>query len=152
MILLILCKVKKEEPEPKSNKLTNSLTYYCFKLLLVASPLQMQWFFFGCVTLFKVLPHKLVCVRVCLSLSYCLFPLQLTETPSVRPKRLYTLHALTRSSSIFIFLLTVRRIRMFFSLKPFLTQGGSSLKISVRWGSPFWRSQGTSKHTNSLTH
>ena len=39
-----------------------------------------------------------------------------------------------------IFLLTVRRIRMFFSLKPSLSQGESSLKISARWGSPFRRS------------
>ena len=39
-----------------------------------------------------------------------------------------------------IFLLTVRRIRMFFSLKPFLSQGESSLKISARWGSLFRRS------------
>ena len=48
-------------------------TSNALSLLLVASLLQMEWFFFGCVTLFKVLPHKLVCVRVCLSLSYCLF-------------------------------------------------------------------------------
>ena len=40
-------------------------------IVIVASPLQMWWFFFGRVTLFKVLPHKLVCV--CLYLSYCLF-------------------------------------------------------------------------------
>ena len=33
------------------------------------------FFWGGCVTLFKVLPHKLVYVRVCLSLSYSLFPL-----------------------------------------------------------------------------
>ena len=33
---------------------------------------------FSLVTLFKVLPHKLVCVRVCLSVCYCLFPLKLT--------------------------------------------------------------------------
>ena len=38
----------------------------------------------------------------------------------------------------------VRRIRMFFSLKPFQFQGESSLKISARWGLPFRRSQGTS--------
>ena len=51
----------------------------------------------------------------------------------------------------FIFLLTVRRIRMFFSLKPSPSQGESSLKILARWGSPFRRSQGTNKHTHSLT-
>ena len=39
-----------------------------------------------------------------------------------------------------IFLLTVRRIRIFFSLKPSLFQGKSSLKISACWGSLFWRS------------
>ena len=39
-----------------------------------------------------------------------------------------------------IFLLTVRRIWMFFSLKPSPSQGESSLKISARWGSPFRRS------------
>ena len=39
-----------------------------------------------------------------------------------------------------IFQLTVRRIRMFFSLKPSSSQGVSSLKISARWGSPFRRS------------
>ena len=54
-----------------------------------------------------------------------------------------------------IFLLTARRIRMFFSLKPSPSQGESSLKISDHWGLPFQRSQGTSKythtHTNSLT-
>ena len=50
-----------------------------------------------------------------------------------------------------IFLLTVRRIRMFFSLKPYPSQGESCLKISARRGSPFRRSSGTSKHTDSLT-
>ena len=50
-----------------------------------------------------------------------------------------------------IFQLTVRRIQMFFSLKPSQSQGESSLKISARWGSPFRRSQGTSKQTHSLT-
>ena len=49
------------------------------------------------------------------------------------------------------FLLTVRRIRMFFSLKHSAFQGESSLKISARWSSPFRRSQGKNKHTNSLT-
>ena len=44
-----------------------------------------------------------------------------------------------------IFELTVRRIQMFFSLKPSQSQGGSSLKISARW------SWGTNKHTESLT-
>ena len=39
-----------------------------------------------------------------------------------------------------IFLLMVRRIQMFFSLKPSQSQGESSLKISARWGSPFRRS------------
>ena len=39
-----------------------------------------------------------------------------------------------------IFQLTVRRIQMFFSLKPSQSQGESSLKISSRWGSPFLRS------------
>ena len=39
-----------------------------------------------------------------------------------------------------IFLLTVRRIRMFFSLKHFASQGESSLKISARWCSSFRRS------------
>ena len=39
-----------------------------------------------------------------------------------------------------IFQLTVRRIRMFFSLKPLQSQGKSSLKISGRWDSPFRRS------------
>ena len=58
--------------------------------------------------------------------------------------RLYTLH-------FFIFLLTVRRIRMFFSLKPSASQGESSLKISALWGSPFRRSQGTNIQTNTLT-
>ena len=36
--------------------------------------------------------------------------------------------------------ITVRRIQMFFSLKPSQSQGESSLKISARWGSPFRRS------------
>ena len=40
----------------------------------------------------------------------------------------------------FIFLLTVRQIRMFFSLKHSASQGESSLKISARWGLPFRRS------------
>ena len=39
-----------------------------------------------------------------------------------------------------IFLLTVRRIWMFFSLKHSATRGESSLKILARWGSPFRRS------------
>ena len=39
----------------------------------------------------------------------------------------------------------------FFSLKPSLTQGKSSPKISARWGSPFRRSQGTNRQTYSLT-
>ena len=51
-----------------------------------------------------------------------------------------------------IFLLTVPRIGMFISLKPSLSQGESSLKISARWGSPFRRSQGTNKQTGRLTH
>ena len=51
-----------------------------------------------------------------------------------------------------IFLLTVRRIWMFFSLKPSPYQGESFLKISGRWDSPFRRSQGTSKQTHKLTH
>ena len=120
------------------------------KIVLVALPLQMQWFFFGCVTLFKVLPHKLVCVRVCLSLSYCLFPLQLTETPSVRPKRLYTLHALTRSSSIFIFLLTVQRIRMFFKPKTFLIPRGIIPKNFSSLG--FTVLEELREHSNTQTH
>ena len=49
-----------------------------------------------------------------------------------------------------IFQLTVQRIQMFFSLKPSQSQGKSSLKISARWVTPFWRSQGTDKQTNSL--
>ena len=48
-----------------------------------------------------------------------------------------------------IFLLTVRRIPMFFSLKPSPYQRESSLKISARWGSPFRRSWGTSKQTDT---
>ena len=43
-----------------------------------------------------------------------------------------------------IFLLTVRRIRMFFSLKPSLSQGESFLKIWGRWGS--LRNIQTDKH------
>ena len=39
-----------------------------------------------------------------------------------------------------IFQLTVRRIQMFFSLKPSQSQGESYLKISARWGSLFRRS------------
>ena len=54
----------------------------------------------------------------------------------------------------FIVLLTVRRIRIFFSLKHSASQGELSLKISARWGSPRRfggvREQ-TNKHTNSLT-
>ena len=38
-----------------------------------------------------------------------------------------------------------------FSLKPSLSQGESSLKISARLGSPFRRSQGTNTQTHSLT-
>ena len=59
--------------------------------------------------------------------------------------------ALDTLQFFFIFLLTVRRIRMFFSLKPSQSQGESSLKMSARWGSPFRRSQGTNKQTHSLT-
>ena len=59
--------------------------------------------------------------------------------------------ALDTLQFFFIFLLTVRRIRMFFSLKPSPFQGESSLKISARQGSPFWRSQGTNKQSNRLT-
>ena len=55
----------------------------------------------------------------------------------------------------FIFLITVRRIRMFFSLKPSQSQGESSLKILARWGSPR-RFRGvreqTNKQTNKQTH
>ena len=39
-----------------------------------------------------------------------------------------------------------------FCLKLSASQGGSSFKISARWGSPFWRSQGTNIQTDSLTH
>ena len=48
-------------------------------------------------------------------------------------------------------MLTVRRIRMFFSLKPSLSQGELNLKISARWDSPFLRSKGTNKQTDRLT-
>ena len=48
----------------------------------------------------------------------------------------------------FIFLLTVRRIRMIFSLKHSASQGKSSLKISARWGSPFG---GDREHPNTQT-
>ena len=41
---------------------------------------------------------------------------------------------------------------VFFSLKPFLSQGESSLKISACWGSPFGGVRGkTNKQTHSLT-
>ena len=54
--------------------------------------------------------------------------------------------------SFFIFLLTVRQIRMFlFSLKLSTAQGQSSLKISAHQSLLFQRSQGTNKHTDSLT-
>ena len=59
-----------------------------------------------------------------------------------------TVHALFS----FIFLPTVRRIRMFFNLKHPISQGESSLKISARWGSPFRRIYGTNKQTHRLTN
>ena len=47
--------------------------------------------------------------------------------------------------------LTVRRIQMFYNLKSFTFQGDSSLKISARWGSPFWRGmEQTNRQTDSL--
>ena len=51
-----------------------------------------------------------------------------------------------------IFQLTVRRIQMFFSLKPAQSRGESSLKILGHWGSPFLRSKETSKQTNRQNH
>jgi len=51
-----------------------------------------------------------------------------------------------------IFLLTVRRIRMFFSLKPSLSQGESSLKILVEGVRRFGGvKEQTNKQTDSLT-
>ena len=61
------------------------------------------------------------------------------------------IHAIFRTTLNAIFLLTVRRIRMFFSLKPSPSQGESSLKISARWGSAFPEELGN-KQTNRLTH
>ena len=46
---------------------------------------------------------------------------------------------------LFIFLLTVRRIWMFFILKPSLSPGESSLKISARW-------DGVREQTYKQTH
>ena len=57
----------------------------------------------------------------------------------------------TRFIFFFIFLLTVQRIRMFFSLKPSVSQGKSSLKISAHQIQSFRRSQGTNKETDRLT-
>ena len=51
----------------------------------------------------------------------------------------------------FIFLLTVLRIRMFFSLKHSASQGESSLKISARFGFAVSEELGN-KHTNKQTH
>ena len=59
--------------------------------------------------------------------------------------------ALDKLYFFLIFLLTVGRIRIFFSLKPSSFQGESSLKISAHQGSPFWRSQGTNNQTNNQT-
>ena len=64
----------------------------------------------------------------------------------------YRVQHFTSSSFFFIFLLTVRRIWMSFSLKPSPYQGQLSLKIPGRWDSPFRWSQGTSKHTHKITH
>ena len=50
-----------------------------------------------------------------------------------------------------IFQLTVRRIRMFFSLKPSQSQGESSLKISGRGICRFGGDREHKTHTNSLT-
>ena len=52
---------------------------------------------------------------------------------------------------LFIFRLTVRRIRMIFILNPSASQGESSLKISAHQVQSFGRSQGTNKQTNPLT-
>ena len=66
--------------------------------------------------------------------------------------RIASINAIFRTTIHAIFLLTARRIRFFFSLKPSPSQGESSLKILARLGSPFRRSYGTSKQTNSLTN
>ena len=62
--------------------------------------------------------------------------------------RIASIHALIHA----IFLLMVRRIQMFFSLEPSLSQGESSLKISARWVRRFGgvREQ-TNKQTNKQT-
>ena len=51
-----------------------------------------------------------------------------------------------------IFQLTVRRIQMFFSLKPSQSKGESSLKISDRCGSPFRGGELGNIQTHRLTH
>ena len=48
------------------------------------------------------------------------------------------------------FQLTVRRIRMFFSLKPSLSRGKSSLKISAHWDQPFRWTEQTNTHKLSI--
>ena len=63
-----------------------------------------------------------------------------------------TLHARVQHCRRSIFLLKVRRIWMFFSLKPFASKGESSLKISAYQVYLFRRSLGTNKHTDSLTY
>ena len=82
------------------------------------------------------------------------------RSPSILVKKSYwseTLIKLTAqvesgASIHAIFQLTIRRIKMFFSLKPSQSQGESSLKISARWGSSFRRCKGTKKQTDRLTH
>ena len=59
--------------------------------------------------------------------------------------------ALDTLKFFFIFLLTIQRIRMFVSLKPSLSQGESSLKISARWGLPR-RFGGVREQTDRQTH
>ena len=86
-------------------------------LTLVASPLHMWWF------------PDILMKNFALRIFYIL---DANERQNQVPLGCTTIHA--------IFLLTVRRIRIFFSLKPSPSQGESSLKISDRWGSPFRRS------------
>ena len=108
---------------------SNRQMYISNLSLLVASPLHIQWF------------PDIVMKNFALRIFYIS---DANERQNQVPLGCTTIHA--------IFLLTVRRIRMFFSLKPSPSQGESSLKISGRWGSPFRRSQGTSKHPNTQTH
>ena len=140
--------VSEELGNKQTDRQTDSLTDWCFYEVMTKSILL-------CIIMYQWLRHY-----ICSGFCQTSYHLLISPPPAYLPNTLkihtgenkLTARVECGASIHAIFQLTVRRIQMFFSLKPSQSQGESSLKISARWGSPFRRSQGTNKHTHRQTH